>query len=94
VNWEGKGDPYPVKLVVVTEDHTGQLAALTNKIADIKTNIRNVSTDDDNLNDGTRRIDLTVDVTDVDHLERVIGALKGIDGVLEVERHNSSPHGN
>jgi GTP pyrophosphokinase len=94
VNWEGKGDPYPVKLVVVTEDHTGQLAALTNKIADIKTNIRNVSTDDDNLNDGTRRIDLTVDVTDVDHLERVIGALKGINGVIEVERHNPSPHGN
>lgn len=94
VNWEGKGDPYPVKLVVITEDRTGQLAALTNKIADIKTNIRNVSTDDDSLNDGTRKIDLTVDVTDVDHLERVIGALKGINGVIEVERHNPSPHGN
>ncbi len=94
VNWEGAGDPYPVKISVLTADRTGQLAAMTNKIADIKTNIRSASTDDDILNDGTRKIELTVDVTDVDHLERVIGALKGIDGVIEVERHNSLPYNN
>jgi GTP diphosphokinase / guanosine-3',5'-bis(diphosphate) 3'-diphosphatase len=94
VNWEGGGDPYPVKLTVLTADRTGQLAALTNKIADIKTNIRSVSTDaDDGANDGTRKIELTVDVGDVEHLERVIGALKGIEGVIEVERRDSSPQG-
>jgi GTP pyrophosphokinase len=91
VNWEGAGDPYPVKLSVLTHDRTGQLAALTNKIAEIKTNIRSASTDDDSLNDGTRMIALTVDVSDVTHLDRVIVALKGIEGVLEVERLNALP---
>jgi GTP diphosphokinase / guanosine-3',5'-bis(diphosphate) 3'-diphosphatase len=89
VAWAPKGeDPYAVKLSVVTEDRTGQLAALTNTIANIKTNIRNASTDDEILNDGTRRIDLTVDVNDLQHLERVVNALKGVEGVIEVERLN------
>jgi GTP diphosphokinase / guanosine-3',5'-bis(diphosphate) 3'-diphosphatase len=91
VSWEGAGDLYPVKLSVLTLDRTGQLAALTNKIAEIKTNIRSASTDDDSLNDGTRKIELTVDVNDVAHLDRVLVALKGIEGVLEVERLNSLP---
>src|SRR5215467_5336154 len=81
-------NPYAVKLSVVTEDRTGQLAALTNPIANIKTNVRNASTDDEILNDGTRRIDLTVDVNDLQHLERVVSALKGVEGVIEVERLN------
>jgi GTP diphosphokinase / guanosine-3',5'-bis(diphosphate) 3'-diphosphatase len=89
VAWAPRGEnPYAVKLSVVTEDRTGQLAALTNTIANIKTNIRNASTDDEVLNDGTRRIDLTVDVNDLQHLERVVNALKGVEGVIEVERLN------
>src|SRR5215510_2662129 len=86
-------NPYAVKLSVVTEDRTGQLAALTNTIANIKTNIRNASTDDEVLNDGTRRIDLTVDVNDLQHLERVVSALKGVEGVIEVERRNETAYG-
>ncbi|MFN0086228.1 MAG: RelA/SpoT family protein [Blastocatellia bacterium] len=95
VSWVGSGEAYPVKLSVLTHDRTGQLAALTNKIADIKTNIRNASTDDEeNFNDGTRKIDLTVDVNDVAHLERVIGALKGVEGVIEVQRETAFRNGN
>jgi guanosine-3',5'-bis(diphosphate) 3'-pyrophosphohydrolase len=86
-------NPYAVKLSVVTEDRTGQLAALTNTIANIKTNIRNASTDDEILNDGTRRIDLTVDVNDLQHLERVVSALRGVEGVIEVERLNVAVFG-
>jgi GTP pyrophosphokinase len=86
-------NPYAVKLSVITEDRTGQLAALTNTIANIKTNIRNASTDDEILNDGTRRIDLTVDVNDLQHLERVVSALRGVEGVIEVERRNIAVFG-
>jgi GTP diphosphokinase / guanosine-3',5'-bis(diphosphate) 3'-diphosphatase len=94
VAWAPQGEnPYAVKLSVVTEDRTGQLAALTNTIANIKTNIRNASTDDEVLNDGTRRIDLTVDVNDLQHLERVVNALKGVEGVIEVERLNVAAFG-
>jgi len=87
-------DSFAVKLTVLTEDRTGQLAALTNTIANVKTNIRDASTDEDDLNDGTRRIDLTVDVNDLHHLERVLSALKGVEGVIEVERLNASPQNN
>ncbi|MGE0126779.1 MAG: bifunctional (p)ppGpp synthetase/guanosine-3',5'-bis(diphosphate) 3'-pyrophosphohydrolase [Blastocatellales bacterium] len=86
-------NPYAVKLSVLTKDRTGQLAALTNTIANVKTNIRNASTDDETLNDGTRRIDLTVDVNDLQHLERVVSALKGVEGVIEVERRNAAAYG-
>jgi GTP pyrophosphokinase len=86
VTWEGEGsEPYAVKVSVITEDRQGQLAALTNAIANIKTNIRDARTDGDGYTDGLRRIDLTVDITDVKHLERVASALKGVEGVIEVE---------
>ncbi len=86
--------PYAVKLSVLTEDRTGQLAALTNVIANIKTNIRDARTDDQVNNEGVRRIDLTVDITDLKHLERVSNALKGVEGVLEVERIAALPQNN
>ncbi len=96
VIWLGEGDsePYAVKLSVLTEDRQGQLAALTNAIANIKTNIRDVRTDDNNYSDGIRRIDLTVDISDVKHLERVSNALKGVEGVIEVERLADFPQNN
>jgi GTP diphosphokinase / guanosine-3',5'-bis(diphosphate) 3'-diphosphatase len=96
VIWLGEGDsePYAVKLSVLTEDRQGQLAALTNAIANIKTNIRDVRTDDNNHSDGIRRIDLTVDISDVKHLERVSNALKGVEGVIEVERLAEFPQNN
>jgi GTP pyrophosphokinase len=86
--WVGddSDEPYAVKLSVMTEDRQGQLAALTNAIATIKTNIRDARTDDNIYKDGIRRIDLTVDITDVKHLDRVASALKGVEGVIEVER--------
>ncbi len=93
VAWEGQpsDQPYAVRLSVLTEDRQGQLAALTNAIANIKTNIRDARTDDNTYTDGVRRIDLTVDITDVRHLDKVSSALKGVDGVLEVERQAAVP---
>jgi GTP pyrophosphokinase len=88
VNWvgQGEGEPYAVKLAVKTEDRTGQLAALTNAVADVKTNIRAANTDDLDTGDGLRRIELTVDIVDLRHLERVRSALRRVAGVIEVER--------
>lgn len=88
VSWLGDGvnEPYAVTLEVRTEDRTGQLAALTNAVADIKTNILEARTDNRDTGDGIRRIELTVDILDVKHLERVRGALRKVQGVLEVER--------
>jgi GTP diphosphokinase / guanosine-3',5'-bis(diphosphate) 3'-diphosphatase len=96
VTWIGESggsEPYAVKLSVITEDRQGQLAALTNAIANIKTNIRDARTDDNSYSDGVRRIDLTVDITDLKHLERVASAIKGVEGVIEVERLIANPQG-
>lgn len=77
-----------VKLLAVTENRTGMLAGITNAIADIKTSIRNatanVSKDERGL------IEVTVEVFDKKHLDRVVSAVKRVSGVIDVERLNNS----
>jgi GTP pyrophosphokinase len=86
VEWD-KGDGasrYTVKLSMEVEDRKGLLAAVSAKIADINTNIRNMEahTDDERH----ARIDVTIEISDLTHLERVIKSLRGVEGVLDVER--------
>src|SRR5438105_3767639 len=83
-NAADKSAPYTVKLTMEVEDRKGLLAAVSAKIADINTNIRNMEahTDDDRR----ARIDVTVEISDVKHLERVMKSLRAVDGVLDVER--------
>jgi len=90
VEWDrsstGEGAPsYTVKLSMEVEDRKGLLAAVSAKIADINTNIRDMEarTDED---DRRARIDVTVEISDLKHLEKVIKSLKAVDGVLDVER--------
>jgi GTP pyrophosphokinase len=90
VEWEKApgGDAaasYTVKLTMDVEDRKGVLAAVSAKIADINTNIRNMEarTGDD---DHRARIDVTVEIADVQHLDKVIKALRSVNGVIDVER--------
>jgi GTP pyrophosphokinase len=90
VDWvgaSGKPDQYAVGLVVLTEDRPGMLAALTNAIANIQTNITEARTEI--YHDGSARIDLTVEIADIKHLDRVLSALKGVAGVMSVERRET-----
>jgi GTP pyrophosphokinase len=77
--------PYTVKLTMEVEDRKGVLAAVSAKIADINTNIKNMEarTGDENQH---ARIDVTVEISDVQHLDRVIKSLRSVHGVLDVER--------
>ncbi len=97
VDWVGadNGSPqaaYAVTLSVRTEDRTGMLARLTNAIANIKTNIRDARASV--LSDGSGRIDVTVEIMDMKHLERVISAVKGVEGVIDVERMGGQSQAN
>src|SRR5437763_990396 len=86
VEWD-KGDAaarYTVKLTMEVEDRKGLLAAVSAKIADINTNIRNLEARPSA--DQRSRIDMTVEISDLKHLERVIKSVKGVEGVLNVER--------
>ena len=66
------------------EDRKGILADVSSKVADINTNITSVeaTTDDDHRG----RIDMTVEINDLKHLEKVMKSLRAIAGVLDVER--------
>src|SRR3954468_18697106 len=75
---------YTVKLTMEVEDRKGLLAAVSAKIADINTNIKNMEARTDP--DHHARIDMTVEISDLKHLEKVIKSLKAVDGVLDVER--------
>ena len=55
----------------------GILADVSSKIAGINTNIRNVEATSD---DQRGRIDMTVEISDVKHLQKVIKSLRSVDG--------------
>ena len=86
VEWDKgtDGSPYTVRLSIQVEDRRGILADVSSKIAGINTNIRNVEarTDDDQMG----RIDMTVEINDLKHLQKVIKSLRSVDGVVDVER--------
>jgi GTP pyrophosphokinase len=86
VEWDSSGaaSNYIVKLTMEVEDRKGVLAAVSAKIAGINTNIKNMEAHTDE--DRRARIDVTVEISDLKHLEKVIKSLRGVDGVLDVER--------
>jgi GTP pyrophosphokinase len=89
VEWAGKDtkDAFAVRLLATTENRTGMLAGITGAISDMKTGIRNASA---SSLDDTGRIEVTVEVFDLKHLEKVVSAIKGVSGVVEVERLNAA----
>ncbi len=86
VEWDKGSEEsrYTVKLTMEVEDRKGLLAAVSRRIADINTNIKNMEAHTDE--DQRARIDMTIEISDLKHLEKVIKSLRGVDGVLGVER--------
>jgi len=76
--------PYTVRLTMQVEDRKGMLAEISAKVSGINTNITNMEARTGE--DQQARIDMTVEISDVKHLERVIKSIKGVQGVLGVER--------
>jgi GTP diphosphokinase / guanosine-3',5'-bis(diphosphate) 3'-diphosphatase len=87
VEWDKGVDQlprYPVRLTMEVENRKGLLAAVSTKIADINTNIKNIEARTDE--DQRARIEMTVEISDLKHLEKVIKAVRGVEGVIGVER--------
>jgi guanosine-3',5'-bis(diphosphate) 3'-pyrophosphohydrolase len=92
VEWDNAADAsrYIVRLTMEVEDRKGILADVSSRIAAINTNITNVEAtgaDSDHLG----RINMAVEIKDVKHLERVMKLLRGVEGVLGVERAAARP---
>ena len=78
------GSPrFTVRLTMEVEDRKGILAELSAKIASINTNITNMEA---TTGDRRGRIEMTIEIKDVKHLEKVIKSIRAVDGVLDVER--------
>ena len=86
VEWDSAGGetPYTVRLTMQVADRKGMLAEISARVSDINTNITNMEarTGDDQH----ARIDMTVEIKDVKHLEKVIKSIKNVQGVIDVER--------
>src|SRR5882724_510159 len=86
VEWASKPEKtaYAVKLLAVTENRTGMIAGITGAISDMKTGIRDARASVGPDQKG--RIEVTVEVFDVKHLDKVMSSVKNVSGVLDVER--------
>ncbi|MBZ5704780.1 MAG: bifunctional (p)ppGpp synthetase/guanosine-3',5'-bis(diphosphate) 3'-pyrophosphohydrolase [Acidobacteriia bacterium] len=86
VEWatdDGTPSAYPVKLTVFCDDRFGMLKQITAVISDTKTNIRNIEARTAN---GQANIDIILDIADLKHLENIVGGVRKIPGVHDVQR--------
>ena len=77
---EGKFSSISVKV----EDRPGVLAAITKTLADLNADIRNAEAR--TFDNQTAAIELTLRVQDLRHLEKAVKSVRGVSGVLDVER--------
>ncbi len=83
VGWTGQSEgSYAVKLSISVDDRRGMLAEITSMISDIKTNIKNIEAQ--SFDDHRGLIHLTIDISDLKHLEKAVNSIKKIKGVNEV----------
>ncbi len=84
VEWVGKTyEPYTVKLTLHTEDRQGLLAEVTSAISGIQSNIQNIEA---RTAGHDAVIDVTLDIMDRSHLDKVVTSLQRVNGVFDVER--------
>jgi GTP pyrophosphokinase len=85
VAWDDAiGDTYPVRILVRSMDRVGLLADLAGVMSKIGANIVSANTEvhDDKTVDGF----FTVQVGDIEHLDRLTAAMRKVKGVLKVRR--------
>jgi len=91
VEWDQGSDiqPYIVRLAIDVEDRKGVLAELSQRISEINTNITSLEAST-GANRG--RIEATIEISDMRHLEKVIKAVRSVSGVMNVERLTVAAH--
>jgi GTP diphosphokinase / guanosine-3',5'-bis(diphosphate) 3'-diphosphatase len=88
VEWTGpKYTFYPVHLTLMTTDRQGMLADVTAAISSDRSNIQDIKA---RTGDNQASIDVTVDIVDTEHLQKIVSSLRRIEGVYSVERVHKS----
>jgi len=84
VEWTGpKYNLYPVKLTLNTADRRGMLAEVTSAISEVRSNIQNIEARTGN---DQASIEVTLDIVDMKHLDKIVSSLRKIEGVYQVKR--------
>src|SRR6476646_7825265 len=91
VAWAGeKHTTYAIELDVVSDDRPGLLADLTQAIAGEGSNIRRIEARADEGRKGY--VSVSLETSDLKHLEKILSRLKAVTGVREVIRKYNIPH--
>lgn len=90
--WEKpkKRQTHPVRVLVSSLNQPGILARVTTVIAECRTNISNAVAKATSATDG--ELDLTVEIEDLNHLRKVMDAIRKVKGVKKVERFMEGVH--
>jgi GTP pyrophosphokinase len=87
VEWgRSAGEPFSVKLIVHMDDRPGMLNDLTKVLSDENSNIRTLEARQDTSWGGAAVVDMTIEVRDNKHLQRISAAMRRLSGVHEVQR--------
>ncbi|MDQ5872107.1 MAG: ACT domain-containing protein, partial [Acidobacteriota bacterium] len=84
-----KGVSYAIELDVVTDDRPGLLADLTQAIAGEGSNIRRIEAR--SSEDRKGYVSVSLETSDLKHLEKIVSRLKAVSGVREVIRRYNVP---
>ena len=85
VSWEINRDvAYLSNLKIVANDRSGMLVDITNVIADSKCPLKGMNAR--TTRDGLGIIEISLEITNVDQLEKIINKLSAISGVIDVSR--------
>jgi guanosine-3',5'-bis(diphosphate) 3'-pyrophosphohydrolase len=79
-------DTFPVRMVIHTDDRPGLLAQITSLLSSESTNIRSLEARTENSAADGALVEMTVDVRDKKQLEKLVGAMRRISGIRDVER--------
>jgi guanosine-3',5'-bis(diphosphate) 3'-pyrophosphohydrolase len=74
---------FSVRLAISVEDRQGILAEITSAISNLKTNIRESRSSTD---EGKGLVEVTIEIHDTKHLQKVMQVLKSIRGIQDVDR--------
>jgi GTP pyrophosphokinase len=91
VAWDKTNDEstFTVCLTIQVEDRRGMIADVTARLADKRINILQVEASANEDQQG--HINVTFDISDMQHLQRVIKVVRAVTGVLDVERVHRKP---
>jgi len=87
VQWgSSENQAFPVGLVINAWDRKGLLQEIMSVLGELRSNI--VAINGSGLKDGSAQINVTVEVNNLDHLNRVCEKLKSVRSVMEVSRQS------